>query len=567
MAGLGAAPAAAGVTIITTVSQLQNISNDMAGDYRLGADIDASATKSWNNGAGFIPLGANSSTPTSPMPFTGTFDGAGHKISNLTIASSGTSVFTALFAYVGTKGLVENVGLTNASITSSYQGFLNGKPVTGLIAALAALNSGKIVQASATGKVVLEGYQNIVAGLVAVNDGPIEDAAVNVTIEAEAINTEFNIFIAAGLVGWNEVVGDAKGMITGSSAEGKVSGYISTNGGDGFTGGLVGLNQGTIEHSHSTGEIGCLGCWVGGLLGYNLKGGVTEASYSGAAVGTSINGRAGGLSGGNDPGATIANTHATGDATSGGSNTAVGGLVGWNYGTITLSWASGAVAGIASSSSSADIGNLGGLVGYNDDTGLVEKSFATGKVTDNVSGPPGGLNLGGLVGGNFGGPGGGRISECYATGAVTGDGAGSESFVGGLVGLNSYTHANGEIENSYATGAVTGGQMSPVGAVIGGSDDGDASFVYGVGHVGGGKRAYLGGVIGVVDPGGNHNVDDYWDIDTTHRPKGAGRGSQAGLEGLSDAALKSGKLPAGFDKIIWGAKPGAYPFLRAIPRG
>jgi GLUG motif-containing protein len=564
-ASLGAARPSAAVTIITTVSQLQNINNDMAGDYRLGGDIDASATKSWNNGGGFIPLGSNSAAPTSPTPFTGNFDGAGHKIAGLTIASSGTTVYTALFAYVGAKGVVENLGLTNANVTSSYQGFLSGKPVTGAIAALVAYNSGRIANASATGKVSLAGYQNVVAGLVGGNDGLIENSTSKVSVAGEELNTEFNIFIAAGLVGWNQVNGKARGTIAGSGETGEVAGYIATNAGNGFTGGLVGLNQGTIDHSHSTGKVGCSGCWIGGLAGYNLKGALIEQSFSSAEIGSGISGRIGGLLGGNGEGGTVSRSHATGAATSGGSNSAVGGLVGWNYGTVTLSWASGAVTGGKSSSSSADIGNFGGLVGYNDDTGFIEKSFATGRVTDNVPGPPGGINLGGLVGGNFGGPKGGRISQSYATGDITGAGTGSESLVGGLVGANSFTHANGSVENSYATGAVKGGQLSPVGAVIGESDDGNAAFVYGAGRVTGGRGALKGGVLGAVNPGGNVNVRDYWDIETTHRPRGAGRGSQAGLQGLSDAALKSGKLPAGFDRTIWGAKAGAYPFLRAVP--
>jgi The GLUG motif len=557
-----APPAAASGTVITTVSQLQNVANDMTGDYRLGSDIDASATKSWNNGAGFIPLGANSATPTSPTPFTGTFDGAGHKISNLTIASSETSVYTALFAYVGAKGVVENVGLTKASIGSNYNGFLNGTSVTGLIAALVAYNSGRISSASATGEVLLDGYQNVVAGLVGANDGLIENSTSNVEVGGEALNTEFNIFVVAGLVGLNEVVGKARGTITGSSEGGVVVGYISSsgNGGNGFSGGLAGVNDGTIEHSHSTGKVGCTDCWVGGLVGYNTSGALTEASYSSAEVGYGID--VGGLVGYNE--GAIANTHATGPATSNISSSFVGGLLGWNAGTVELSWASGAVAGVTGSSSSDDLGGLGGLVGYNDYTGIVEKSHASGKVTNDVSGPPGGLALGGLVGINVGGPKGGRVSECYATGDVAG--TGPETVVGGLVGSNSFSHASGSVENSYAIGAVEGGQMSPVGAVIGYSDEGNSAAVYGIGRVTGGRGAALGGVLG-ANPAGNVNIHDFWDIETTHRPKGAGRGSQAGLQGLSDAALKSGTLPTGFNPSIWGAKAGSYPFLRAAPHG
>ncbi len=60
--------------------------------------------------------------------------------------------------------------------------------------------------------------------------------------------------------------------------------------------------------------------------------------------------------------------------------------------------------------------------------------------------------VGGLAGRNFG-----TITDCYATGIVTG----SSSDVGGLVGCN-----NGTITNSHATGAVTGAWYS-VGGFVG----------------------------------------------------------------------------------------------------
>ena len=42
----------------TTSTSLQGIGNNLAGHYVLGTDIDASATDSWNGGAGFEPIGA-----------------------------------------------------------------------------------------------------------------------------------------------------------------------------------------------------------------------------------------------------------------------------------------------------------------------------------------------------------------------------------------------------------------------------------------------------------------------------------------------------------------------------
>lgn len=51
--------------LVNSIYDLQNIQNNLSGDYALGTNIDASATASWNGGAGFVPLGS----------FNGIFDG------------------------------------------------------------------------------------------------------------------------------------------------------------------------------------------------------------------------------------------------------------------------------------------------------------------------------------------------------------------------------------------------------------------------------------------------------------------------------------------------------------
>ena len=114
----------------------------------------------------------------------------------------------------------------------------------------------------------------------------------------------------------------------------------------------------------------------------------------------------------------------------------VGGLVGWNDGTVTASYVRGAVEG-------AGI-DTGGLVGWT--TGKITASYSTAAVTG------GGLDTGGLVGGN--GPQ-GRITASYASGPVTGTGR-----VGGLVGFSA-----GRITASYATGEVTG-TGTPIGGLV-----------------------------------------------------------------------------------------------------
>ncbi|MGJ0455719.1 YDG domain-containing protein [Aliarcobacter cryaerophilus] len=87
----------------------------------------------------------------------------------------------------------------------------------------------------------------------------------------------------------------------------------------------------------------------------------------------------------------------------------VGGLVGFNIGTISNSYTSGTVSGTSF---------VGGLVGYNNRE--ISNSYASGSVT-------GASYIGGLVGYNYFG----TISNSYATGTVTGG-----DNLGGLVGRN-----------------------------------------------------------------------------------------------------------------------------------
>ncbi|RBQ31512.1 hypothetical protein CRU92_06985 [Arcobacter sp. FW59] len=99
---------------------------------------------------------------------------------------------------------------------------------------------------------------------------------------------------------------------------------------------------------------------------------------------------------------------------------------------------------------------VGGLVGYND--GTILNSYASGTVVGNGDFS----SVGGLVGWNAG-----TIENSYALGSV-GSGA-TGSIVGGLVGFHDY----GKIENSYASGTVSGG--SDVGGLVGGKLSGTIS--------------------------------------------------------------------------------------------
>jgi len=116
---------------------------------------------------------------------------------------------------------------------------------------------------------------------------------------------------------------------------------------------------------------------------------------------------------------------------------------------------------------------LGILMGYNYN-GSISNCYATGSVS-------GDNHFGGLVGYNKSG----SISNCYATGSVSGNDS-----LGGLVGENDY----GSISYSYATGSVSGDDY--LGGLVG-VNYGSISKCYAIGSVSGGDYSYrLGGLVG-----------------------------------------------------------------------
>ena len=97
--------------LVNNVDQLQKINTNLSGKYAIGRDIDASETRNWNNGAGFMPLGSSFSNA-----FTGKLDGMSHTISNLYI-NRPTTDYVGLFSI--SEGEIRNLGLTNSYVRGS----------------------------------------------------------------------------------------------------------------------------------------------------------------------------------------------------------------------------------------------------------------------------------------------------------------------------------------------------------------------------------------------------------------------------------------------------------------
>ena len=104
------------LVVINTCQQLQDIQNDLNGDYELVRDIDCSDTVNWNAGAGFDPIGTG-------IPFRGTLDGNGHVINDLFInrpfAPSAGLFADVIGANTVTPAIIANLGLENANITAT----------------------------------------------------------------------------------------------------------------------------------------------------------------------------------------------------------------------------------------------------------------------------------------------------------------------------------------------------------------------------------------------------------------------------------------------------------------
>jgi len=286
-----------GVIQISSLDDLKNIGNDesysLGGEYELTQDIDASDTINLNGGAGFAPIGNDTN------PFTGVFDGKGHKIRNLYI-NRPSQYFVGLFGYVGSGVQVKNVGLENVQMVGDA-----------CVGGLVGMNfEGTVSQSYSTGSVV---GSFAVGGLVGENCGTV--------VQSYSTGSVVGDFAVGGLVGNNDEV--IVVIVSQSYSTCSVSGVK-------WVGGLVGANMGPITHSYSTGSMsGVEG--VGGLVGANAYA-VTQSYSTGSVSGKQY---VGGLVGYNDEG-TVSQSYSTGSVSG---SDYLGGLVGMNFeGTVSQSY-------------------------------------------------------------------------------------------------------------------------------------------------------------------------------------------------------------------------------------
>lgn len=199
--------------LVNNVDKLQAMSTNLRGNYALGKDIDATATSSWNNGAGFLPIGDDNS-----RTFKGRFAGLGHTISNMFIYRPQTSNI-GLFGVTETGAEIRDVGLLNSQFSGRHA-----------VGALVGASNGGIHNSFASGGVVSGNI--FVGGLV----GHLQYGSIDNSYAALDVTGTDN---TGGLVGkiYN-------GAVLNSYAASSVAGAT-------WTGGLVGHNEySTVSSSY-----------------------------------------------------------------------------------------------------------------------------------------------------------------------------------------------------------------------------------------------------------------------------------------------------------------------------
>lgn len=270
---------------ISSPSDLQNINNNCHDNYILDNDLDMS-------GVTWIPLGGDSFTDIDAYiyhwlnPFTGTFDGKGHTISNLTCTAFdsitvgpafGEKVGAALFGRVGSAeaqylgyfpdglsglgevSIIHDVNLQNFNMhgengTSSHTGISGSLAAHVLNGTIYNVTAKDINLDSANSK----GYN--IGGLIGYVNGWVNSPSTitNCKVMNLTINGANNTDCIGGLIGSTDIFNTSTfsgGVVIKNCS---VINYNISNqhGNDGGVGGLIGSFRGTMDGCYAIGTIG-----------------------------------------------------------------------------------------------------------------------------------------------------------------------------------------------------------------------------------------------------------------------------------------------------------------------
>src|SRR3990167_7813961 len=264
--------------VLTDIYGVQGMNSSAtlrASFFKLGSNIDASSTSTWNSSSGFVPIG------TDGAGFSGGLDGQNYTVSDLNINRS--TNWIGFFGATSGTASITNLILSSPVITG---GLVTG----GLVSLAKGSGTGSTVTISNIGipnptiKTNSASTSSAMGGFVGIPDSE----------NVDTINISNSYVVGGTVTGYNNVggfVGNNGGTIQNSYSTAAVTASASST--DRGTGGFAGrdASYGTISKSYSSGTVSGPALNLGGFLGV-LEGGGTisnnfwDTESSGVATST-----------------------------------------------------------------------------------------------------------------------------------------------------------------------------------------------------------------------------------------------------------------------------------------
>jgi hypothetical protein len=247
----------------TLVGDIKTLAADIAanpsGFYAFAKPYDASVDATYT------------SSPVSTT-FTGTFEGLGNRITNLTINFRASGDAVGFFAALSGAANLQHLVMSHANLAG-----IDGIGTYGGIGLIAGVNSGSIQRSSASGMIVVPGGNDAAIGSIAGEIG----AGSRVSNSHGNIRVKYNSTGSASVGG---IAGQSRGTVAQVFSYGVITGRRDalTN-----TGGVVGDSYGIVEDSFATTGLtaGRKGAGNdGGLVGHNESGGQIVTSYAAGEI-------------------------------------------------------------------------------------------------------------------------------------------------------------------------------------------------------------------------------------------------------------------------------------------
>ena len=247
---------------ITNAEDLDNLRHEPDAHFRLTSSIDL-GTAPWNEENGWGPLG------TSSEPFTGSFDGNGYQIRNLTINRPDESRL-GLFGTVN-QGTLKNIRLVDVMVIGgSYSAGLAGQ-----------FNNSTMDHIFVSGDIVSESpWTGGVTG--SASDASIHNVVANVTVQSDShagglagsvFRSRIRHSYTEGSIAGGERIGGLIGSYNGSGAAVADCYSHASVTGNNRVGGLIGYMQtGFVFRTFSTGPVAGSGENIGGIIGLQDSG-------------------------------------------------------------------------------------------------------------------------------------------------------------------------------------------------------------------------------------------------------------------------------------------------------